>query len=298
MRDVTVGGVLVLAAATGFATLATIGKLAEAAGLTRQTLLVFRFFIGSIFVWIVLAVRGETVLLWGRPGRAAIALGVVYAALSLAYFWGLSFMTASLTGIVFYTYPIYVFGLSVLFLEERLTRTLVGALALALAGVVLVVGVDSLLVSVPGLLLVTAAAICYAIYNVAGRALVADISPRLLTAHVLVVTTAVVALRWVQTDGGLPTTPRQLWLVIAIGVIGTGIPLVFLYEGLGRIEATHASILGTAEPVMTVLFGVIILGETLAMRTMVGGVLILAGVTLVQTNRDQRAWLLSKIGIH
>jgi len=289
---------MVLAAATGLGTLATIGKLAEAEGLSRPTLLFFRFLIGAAVVWLVLSVRGEATVLDRRTVRSATALGVIYAVLSLAYFWGLSFMTASLTGIVFYTYPLYVFALSVVVLDEQLTRPLLGALGLALAGVVLVVGVDSLAVSVPGLLLVSASAVGYAIYNVGGRALVADVSPRLLTAHVLVATAGAIGLRWLQTGGGLPRTPTQLWLVAAIGVIGTGVPLVLLYEGLNRVEATHASVLGTAEPVMTVFFGVVVLGESLALRTIVGGVLILSGVTLVQTTQSQREWVLSKVGLH
>lgn len=298
MREVTVGGLMVLVAATGFGTLAIFGKVAEAAGLTRPTLLFFRFLIGAVIVWGVLLARDEAGLLTGQPLRATGVLGVIYALLTLAYFWGLSFMTASLTAIVFYTYPIWVFVLSVILLDEHLTRPVVGALGLALAGVVLVIGIDTGTVSLFGLGLVTVAAVGYAIYNVAGRALTADTSPRVLTAHVLVVTTGVIGVRWVQAGVQFPRTATHLWIIVGIGIIGTGLPLLLLYEGLQRIEATHASILGTAEPVSTVILGVTFLGEALPLRTVAGGLLIIGGVTLVQTTRTQRQWLLSKIGFH
>lgn len=289
---------MVLVAATGFGTLAIFGKLAEAAGLTRPTLLFFRFLIGAVVVWGVLLVRGEAVLLTGRPLRATVVLGVIYAVLTLSYFWGLSFMTASLTAIVFYTYPVWVFALSVAFLDERVTRPVAIALSLALAGVVLVIGVNAARISLFGILLVTLAALGYAIYNVAGRALTADTSPRVLTAHVLIVVMLIIGLRWVGAGAQLPRTTAHLWIIVGIGIIGTGVPLILLYEGLKRVEATHASILGTAEPVGTVTFGVIILGETLGMRTVVGGLLVIAGVTMVQTTQTQRKWLLSKVGLH
>lgn len=298
MREVTVGGVMVLVAATGFGTLAIFGKLAETAGLTRPTLLFFRFLIAALVVWGVLLVRREAVLLSGRPLRATVVLGFIYALLTLAFFWGLSFMSASLTAIVFYTYPIWVFALSVVSLEERITPRVALALTLALAGVILVIGVDTSSVSLVGILLVTVAAIGYATYNVAGRALTADSSPRVLTAHVLIVTMAGIGLRWVQAGAHLPQTTTHFWIIIGIGIIGTGIPLLLLFEGLQRIEAIHASILGTAEPVTTVVFGAIILGEVLAMRTVIGGLFIIAGVTVVQTTQPQRKWLLSKIGLH
>lgn len=298
MRETTVGGVLVLGAALGFGTLAIFGKLAEAADLTRPTLLFFRFLVGAGIVWGVLLLRGEANRLRGKPLRATVLLGVIYAGLTLAYFWGLSFLTASLTGIVFYTYPIYVFALSAAFLDERLTLPVVGSLALALAGVVLVIGVESATVDFRGVALIMTAALGYAAYNVAGRVLTADTSPSVLTAHVLLAAVATLAVRWIAAGASLPRTPTHWWIVLGIGLVGTGMPLVFLYEGLGRLEATRVSVISTTEPVATVALGVTILNETLTPSTVVGGVLVLAGVTLVQVSREQRAWLLSKIGLH
>lgn len=297
MRESTVGGFLVLVAAAGFGTLAIFGKFAEAEGLSRPTLLLFRFLIGAVVVWGGLLVRGDSVAIEGRPLRATVVLGVLYAFLTLAYFWGLSFMTASLAGIVFYTYPIYVFVLSAAFLDESFTAPVLGALGLALAGVVLIVGVESGSVKLLGIVLLVAAAVAYAVYNIAGRVLTADTRPRVLTAYVLLAATVVLAFRWLLAGRGLPRTLTHWWIVLGIGVLGTGMPLLFLYEGLGRLEATRVSIISTAEPVVTVLLGVTILDETLAPSTVVGGVLVLLGVTLVQISREQREWVLSKVGL-
>jgi drug/metabolite transporter (DMT)-like permease len=297
MREETIGGLMVLVAATGFGTLAVFGKFAAAAELSRPTLLFFRFSLGAAIVWGVLAKRNDLALLSGRPLYATVVLGVIYAVLTLAYFRALTYMTASLTSIVFYTYPIFVFGLSVPLLDEQLTLGSVSALGLALAGVVMVVGVDASQVSLLGLLLVTAASAGYGLYNVAGRILTADTDPTRLTAHVLVVTALTIGVVWAGSGFTPPATPTHWTIVAGIGVIGTGVPLVLLYEGLDRVTATHASILGTAEPLATVVLGVSILGETLAPRTILGAALILGGVTLVQTTHDQRERLLAKVGL-
>jgi drug/metabolite transporter (DMT)-like permease len=298
MRDVTLGGLMVFVSATGLGTLAIFGKFAEAAGLTRPTLLFFRFTLGALIVWSVLLVRNDITLLRGRPLYATVVLGVLYGFLTLAYFRGLSYMTASLTAIVFYTYPIFVFGLSVPLLDEHLSKVSLSALGLALAGVVLVIGIDLSQISILGIILVTAAAAAYSVYNIAGRILTADTDPTHLTAHVLVITALTIGVRWGMEGFNPPQTPTHWWIILGIGVLGTGVPLLLLYEGLERIEATHASILGTAEPVATVILGVTILGETLAPRTVAGAILVLGGVTLVQTTRAQRERLLAKVGLH
>jgi drug/metabolite transporter (DMT)-like permease len=99
---------------------------------------------------------------------------------------------------------------------------------------------------------------------------------------VLAVATALLGLRWVLRGATLPTGPTQWGVVVGIGVLGTGVPLVLLYEGLGALQANRASVLGTAEPVTTVALGVLLLGEPLTPETAVGGALVLAGVLLSQ----------------
>ncbi|PSP83214.1 EamA family transporter [Halobacteriales archaeon QS_1_68_17] len=282
MRERTLGGLFVLVAAVGFGTLAIFGKLAERTGLARPTLLILRFAIGAAIVWAVLAVRGEAKLLRGRLLVAMLGLGVVYGFLTISYFWGLSFLTAGLTGIIFYTYPVHVVALSALFLDDRLTLRLVVGLVLSLGGVVLVIGVGRVDPNLFGVALVLTAALGVAVYMVAGRALTADTSPRLLVAHALLAAAGTLAVRWLVAGAPLPRTSAHAGIALGIGLFGTAIPMLLLYEGLSRISANHASVLGTAEPVATVALGVLVLGESLSPTTLVGGLLVLTGVLLVQ----------------
>lgn len=106
MRDDTVGVLLVAGSAMGFGTLAIFGKLAEAAGLGLPSLLFFRFLVGGGLVWTVLAFRGRARLLAGRAAGPAVGLGTIMAALTVAYFTGLAYLTAGLAAVVFFTYPV------------------------------------------------------------------------------------------------------------------------------------------------------------------------------------------------
>jgi drug/metabolite transporter (DMT)-like permease len=64
--------------------------------------------------------------------------------------------------------------------------------------------------------------------------------------------------------------------------LSTVFPIFFLNAGIQKLGATKASITGTIEPVLTILWAVLLLGETIQSVQLVGGVLILISVILLQ----------------
>jgi drug/metabolite transporter (DMT)-like permease len=279
----TVGGVFVLVASAGFGTLAIFGKVAADAGLNTTTLLTFRFVLGTALLWLGLGVVGRARLLRGRKLRVALALGVLYAAFSAFFFWGLRFVPAGVAGIAFYTYPVYVYGVSATVLDERLSGRKLAALACSLGGVGLIVGGDAAGVDLFGVGLVLLAALGYAGYITGSRAALGTIDADHLAGTAMVATT--LAFLVFGLGSGRLTTPTGLdqWLVVGgIAVVGTGVPIFLYVSGLERIEASRASVVSTAEPVVTVLLGIALLGEVLTPAVVGGGVLVLVGVVVVQ----------------
>jgi len=281
----TVGVLFALVAAACFGTLAIFGKLAEDAGLDTTTLLTYRFLIGTVLLWVGLALWGRARLLPRRDRRIALALGLLYAAFTGLFFWGLLFIPASLTSLVFYTYPVYVYVLAVWLLGERLSAYKGGALGLALGGVALIVGGDADSVDTVGVALVMLAALGLAGYIVGSRAALSTIQPDLLAGTVLIATTATFVVFGLGSGRlTVPTGTEQWLIVIGIAVIATAIPVLLYVYALARIPASHASVLGTAEPLVTVILGVAILDEALTPLLIVGGILILAGVVVIQAD--------------
>lgn len=87
-----------------------------------------------------------------------------------------------------------------------------------------------------------------------------------------------------MVTGGLsiPSGLDQWLVVLGIGLVGTAAPIVLFVHGLERIEASHASVVGTSEPAVTVLLGVALLGEPVTPVLVVGGGLVLCAVLVVQ----------------
>ncbi|MEF8779482.1 MAG: EamA family transporter [Haloferacaceae archaeon] len=285
MKRHTVGVLFVLVASAGFGTLAIFGKLAEAAGLNTATLLAFRFAIGAALLWAGLAFLGRVRSLPTDQLRTAVALGVLYAGFSALFFWGLLYVPAGVAAIAFYTYPAYVYAISVAVLGEGLSRLKLLALLVAVAGVGLIVGADAAAVDPVGVALVLLAALGYAVYIAGSRLALGSIDPDLLAGVVLVVTAASF-LAFGLASGRLfvPVGLDQWGIVVGIAVLGTALPIFLYVSGLQRIEASRASVLGTSEPLVTVLLGAALLGEVVTLRVGLGGALVLLGVALIQTD--------------
>lgn len=285
--ETTIGGFMVFAAAAGFGTLAIFGKLAAAVGLNTSTLLLFRFIVATTVIWGILFLRGRARLLSSRSLWITVVVGVVYAIMTALFFEGLEYLSAGLAAIVFYTYPAHVFVISAVTLNERLTRLKLLALTVAIAGVGLIVGANPSEANPFGIVLVLLAAIAYAIYTTGSRMALYSVDSQILTATALIATTvSMLPYGVVSGELSIPAGVSQWVLVLGIGLIGTAVPIVLFIRGLKRIEASHASIIGTSEPMMTVLLGVVLLGETATPVIVVGGGLVLCGVLLIQ--RDSR----------
>lgn len=280
-----VGVLMGLGAAACFGTLAIFGKIAEEVGLQTTTLLTFRFLLGAALLWFGLVASGRATLLDTRERRVALALGVLYALFTGLYFWGLLFIPAGLTGLVFYTYPVYVYALAVWLLDERLSRYKLGALVLALGGVGLIVGGDPDAVDYVGVGLVLLAALGLAGYVVGSRAALASADSDAFAGTALVGAAGAFVLFGLGSGRLAPPSGTSQWLVVlGIAVVGTAVPMYLYISALDRIQASHASVLGTAEPLVTVSLGILVLGESPSPLLFVGGALILGGVLVVQAD--------------
>lgn len=281
-----IGTTLILLAAIGFGTIGIFGKLGFDAGLNNPTILTFRFLIATVFLTAFLWFTGRGEVVTGKPLYIATGLGIAYALLAAGFFWGLVYITAGLASITLYTFPIYVYLISVVLLGERLTGLKLIAIVLAIGGVLAIVGLDVGNIDLRGIVLVSLAAMAYAIYTTGSRVAVADIDADVL-ATVAIGVSAAVFLLYGLISGTvfLPAGIDQWGVILGLALFGTAIPIVLFVHGLELIEASRASIVAMAEPPVTVILGVVLLGEILTIGILIGGTMILIGILLIQRDR-------------
>lgn len=250
----------------------------------------------------LVAAPGFALILWrsgGLPGltrrdalRVAavgvLVVGVYHVSLNV----GTRFTTSGTAALVVALAPALTLVTATLIGLERATVRRVVGLVVAFAGVTVVVllgaGGELSLANAKGPLIVLAAPIAFALYNVLLQPLLGRYGLLALTAaSSLVGILAILPLARPSTvDAVTGISAVDAALVLYLGVACTLVGYVAWNVGLRGLGSTRAVTYAYAIPVLAVAFGAILLGESVTVWLGVGGALVLGGVALAQ--RAQR----------
>ena len=304
-RAAAIGIALTVISAFAFGSGPLFAKPVYAEGVGWHVLMAWRFLIGAglAWGWLLLRERSRAGLrrMRRRDVAIAIGLGVLYTGNSATYFAGLETVSASLAALIVYVYPALVAVITLQVGRPLQGRRAWGALAIALAGVALAVGILHAATAPPleGLVLIAASPVIYSVWIVLsarlsgeGRSGVgadagAGVVDPLAAGVVMLSATAVTY--WVSAVAlGRPLMPAQIPSGARVGLAGVGIVSTFIavqafYAGAHRIGAARASIVSTVEPVWTIVLASLLFQESLDRCSSSGAALILAGVVIAQT---------------
>jgi drug/metabolite transporter (DMT)-like permease len=289
------GALLCLASAAAFGAMGVLGKLAYEEGATVGTLLATRFVLAAALLWLLVLCTGGVRRLRTRSRRdvaIALALGAIgYGAQAGAYFAALERLDASLLAMLVYTFPAIVTVAAIALGRESASRRTGLALALASAGLVLVLaGAASGALDGLGTVLGLGAAVVYSAYILSSEGVATRVEPLVLGA--LVCTGAAITLTLASLAGGdlnlgAVSTAGIGWLG-GIAVVSTVGAVLLFFAGLRRVGPTAASILSTVEPVVTVGLAFAVFGESLGPAQLAGGALVLAAALAVRASPVRR----------
>ena len=273
-------GILFIAiSAASFGTLAIFGRYAYADGMDTFTILFLRFGISALIMTAVLLFRGE-VFPRGLILAQLIGMGGLgYVGQSFSYLTATRYASPGLVALLLYLYPFFVAILSVIFLNEKLTRVKVTALIIALIGTALTVGPAG--GQLPGVLLAISAALIYSVYIIIGTNVMKHVSVVQSSTVIFASAGAVYGLLAVFNGTHLPISNTGWLVMLGIVLISTVIPVVAFLAGLERIGPINAAMLSTLEPVVTVLLAAWLFKDRLLSITLIGGGLILIAVLLL-----------------
>lgn len=298
---VGMGPALCLLSAACFGAMAIFGKLAYAAGVSPEALLLVRFSLAACLLAMLLLLRpslrrgpASTESATASPRwtagllAVAIGLGVIgYATQASLYFLALERMDASLLSLVFYTYPLLVTVVAVLVGRDRLTSGRAAALVAASGGTLLVlVGAGDLDFDPLGAGLAFGSAVTYTGYILVSDTVVHRLPPVLLSTLVMAGAAVTLAVRALLAGGvDLGFDVRGWFWLGCIVVVSTVVAMLTFFAGLRRTGPSTAAILSTFEPVVTTAMASLTLGEFLTPLQMAGGVLVLSSVIALQLGR-------------
>lgn len=245
---------------------------------------------------------------WLREARAhartVVAYGLVpVAGAQLCFYNAVARLPVGVALLLEYTAPILVVGWVWATRKQAPSRLTLAGVALAIAGVTLVLDVFSpathqASIDPAGVIWGLAAAVCAACYFVMSDNVTADgsgLNSITLAAGSLVVAAVAVALLGVSGVMPLQFTANDAviggatlpWLVpvILMGVVATAIAYTLGINGVARLRPSFASLVGLAEVLFAVLTAWVLLGEGVSAVQAVGGIVVLLGLALARPAR-------------
>jgi len=201
--------------------------------------------------------------------------------LSLNY--GETIISSGLAGLLISFGPIFVVLLSAIFLKERIRRELVLALVVATIGAFVLSADNNLdFVEVSGSLTVVLAALMYSLYAVGSKPLVTEYGA-LPTAVWAGVGGTVLILPLLS--GGFFVQVENLslagWLsVFYLSILSTVVANIILYTLISGRRVSTLSVQLYLVPIVSLVGGILILGESITIFTLVGTGLLFAAIAL------------------
>ena len=255
------------------------------------TLIFTRFALGVALLLAITALRGQPLVPPRDSWWTLTVMGFVGVFVhQMIQAHALTLTTAVNTGWLIGLTPVWSALLSAWVLKERFGPTKIAGLVLGFLGAALVVtrgrigGGVLALPSTRGDLLILVSTLNWAIYTVLGHPAIKRLGPTRATTGALTIGWVMLApffgyTRGWREYGHLSTSG---WIaVLFLGIACSGLGYLFWYGALEKIEASQVAAFLYLEPLVTLAAAVGLLGESVGLTTVVGGLLVLAGVALV-----------------
>ncbi len=291
------GILFIIGSVMGYSILPVFTRNILASGMEPPDIAFWRFCFAAPIFWLYTWLENGRSLSarFGSPPLPRIVLmllGSLLALSAVVAFLGLEIMPVGTFTVLFYTYPAMIALLS-LFLGDRLPLQGWIALGLTIVGVVMVTPDFS-----AGLGGGNLTGVALALINAGVVAVYFILNSRILHRHrdktrasAYIVTGALIILLAFSLYRGGVAFPKgvNIWLLlIALATVSTVFPVFCLTNGIARLGAARASIMGAFEPLVTALWAMLFLGEMMLMQQWLGGIVIVAAVILLNLRRPAR----------
>lgn len=267
--------------------------LARETGLSPLAVAAYRLAVGGGLIIVCLVLTRRPLPRGRRPWARIVVIGLLAAVFQACFFAAVSLTTVSLaTLLIIGASPVLVLAAECVSGRRRVTVLMVATVALAVAGLALLVGVPSGGITTTRLL----AGAGLALLSAGGFATITFVSARPVTGLDDLATTglgftvgtAVLTPLAAGTSGmSFTPGPASLGLLLLLGTAPTAVAYALYFRGLRTTPAGTAALIALLEPFVGTVLAALILGDRLGPFGIVGAGL-LATAILVDTRTSRR----------
>ncbi len=255
---------------------------------------VLRFLLAAGFIWIVIAHKKAWFRVLKSDWKILIPLGLTG---NLLYQWlfivGIDLTLAANAAVMLGTIPIWVALFSHFLAVESLNRMKAFGVILAFLGLFLIVffgkesisfGSDTFL----GDLSILAAAMVWGIFTIYSKQFLTRYTPLQFSAVMTstgAVSLAIIAIPFASSTDWANVSLLAWGGVFYSGLLAIGLAYIIWNNGIMRVGAVRTATYQNMVPVLGLFFGILLLGETLAIPQYAGSTVVISGILLTRYAR-------------
>lgn len=275
------GNLYIILSAFIFGFTPIIGKLSYLEGSNSTMLTFLRSLLCLPFLFGILKIQGISLKITKRQLKELLLLASIGSAFtSLTLYHSYSFIPVGTATTLHFVYPIFVAVGSVFIFKEKLTPKKTIALTLATIGIAFFFGGATHLT---GILLALISGLTYAFYILyLGHTDLLNLPPLKLSFFInIIIACCLFGFGFFSDTLTLNITPLGYFYSLSVAFLCGIIGITLFQVGLKIAGGTTAAILSMFEPITSVLVGILLLGEPLTLKSILGCLFILSGVTLL-----------------
>ena len=262
----------------------TIGIFVRGIDLNSIEIAFFRAFLGSLFLILVSLVSKDKInkeilksnlLILSLSG---IALGINWILL----FQAMKYTTISNATLSYYFAPVFITVFSVVLFKEKMSIKNVVCLLGAVLGLFLIVKSGEVEVisdfnHTKGILYGLAGAVFYAIVVILNKYVKELPGFQATLIQLSVAAIVLVPIVFLNSSIDFKTIDLSTWiLILIIGIVHTGIAYVLYFSSIKDVKSQSIAMLSYLDPIVAILMSFLILGESMGIVQIIGGLLILS----------------------
>ena len=256
--------------------------------LQPTTIVTLRLVAAALFLFIIALTEKNSFAINLKSHGSIFILAII----SVFHLWiqvkALEFTTASSSGWIVGTAPVFIAILGAIFFKEKLTSYKVVGILIALAGLILLISRGNIfsisLIENKGDLMMLSSAFIWGVYSIANKKITLTYPPLMMIFYLFLMMAIIILPFTINTQSIKSISELSLngWAaVLFLGLFCSGAAYVIWAAALRDMDSAKVGAFLYLEPFVTVIMAWLILSEQITPLMLLSGIIILFGVYLV-----------------
>lgn len=265
-----------------------LAKIAYFGGSNSMTLTLFRSVFSFPVLFVIIRAKGLSLKITKKEFWILVGLSFLGAfATGLMLYDSYTYISIGLATCIHFVYPVLVTIACILFFKDKLSRTKLIALCLAVGGLWLMLEGD-VTVNGTGVAFAFGSGVAYAAYLIVmDKAHIKHLHAFVLTFYCCLIASVYLFIFGAATDQLVFDLTSTAWLMtfVLAMVVSVGANSIIMVA-VQHVGSTVTGILGMFEPIVSVLLGILFLHEVCTLRSLLACVLVIGAVTLLTLEKE------------